>query len=115
MKIVSNHVENDRQTVQSYEPRKKNQLTFLDGANFLNILLELHADLPHHTAVLLAHLSSQKRAFGGYRLARGWHRMASRQLGHSIQFRACKQTKQVLHLSVINSNYSVSHFINCDS
>lgn len=44
-------------------------LTFLDSADFLNILLELHADLPHHTAVLLAHLSSQERAFGGLRVS----------------------------------------------
>lgn len=33
-------------------------LTLLDSTDFLNILLELHADLADHTAVLLAHLSS---------------------------------------------------------
>ncbi|TNN82175.1 hypothetical protein EYF80_007543 [Liparis tanakae] len=43
-------------------------LTFIDRADFLDVLLELHADLADHTAVLLAHLSSQKRAFGGHRL-----------------------------------------------
>lgn len=44
-------------------------LTFLDCADFLNVLLELHADLADHTAVLLAHLSSQEWAFGSHCLA----------------------------------------------
>lgn len=61
-------------------------LTFLDSADFLNILLELHTDLADHTAVLLAHLCSQKGAFGGHSLTRRWYsRMASRQLGLHLQ------------------------------
>lgn len=40
-------------------------LTFLDSAHFLNILLELHANLADDAAVLLAHLSSQEGAFRG--------------------------------------------------
>lgn len=44
-------------------------LTFLDSADFLNVLLEFHADLADHAAVLLAHLSSQEWAFGSYSLA----------------------------------------------
>lgn len=41
-------------------------LTLLDSTDFLNILLELHANLANNTAVLLAHLGSQKRAFRGH-------------------------------------------------
>lgn len=94
-------------------------LTFLDGADFLNILLELHADLADHTAVPLAHLSSQERAFGGHSLACGWQRVANRQLGLSF-LSAYTCTKSVLdsqYLSKDNpknnyTNNSHSYYIN---
>lgn len=60
--------------------------TFLDCTDFLNILLELHADLADHTTILLTHFSSQERAFRSQWLTGGWHGVASRELGLSCQF-----------------------------
>lgn len=60
--------------------------TFLDCTDFLNILLELHADLADHTTILLTHFSSQERAFRSQGLTGGWHGVASRELGLSCQF-----------------------------
>lgn len=68
-------------------------LTFLDSADFLNILLELHADLADHVAVL-TNFSSQERAFGSHCLAWGWQGVASRELGLHFLFGAyMKQSK----------------------
>lgn len=63
--------------------------TFLDCADFLNILLELHVNLTDHTTILLTHFSCQERTFRSQCLTRGWYRMASRELGLSCLFAAC--------------------------
>lgn len=68
---------------------KKKNLTFLHSADFLYILLELYANLTDYATVLLAHLSSQERAFGGLHLSRRWHRVASWQLGLHLLFGGC--------------------------
>lgn len=62
--MVSNHAEKQCSLINLFTT-----LTFLDSADFLNILFELHADLADHAAVLLAHLTSQERAFGSHCLA----------------------------------------------
>lgn len=75
------------------EKQQQKKLTFLHSADFLYILLELYANLTDYTTVLLAHLSSQERAFGGHHLSWRWHRVASWQLGLHLLFGGCKGTK----------------------
>lgn len=100
-KIVLDHIQNEG-LKQCSLIKFLTALTFLDGADFLNILLELNADLTDNTAVLLAHLSSQERAFGGHALAWGWDRVSRRQLG------AYKWTKKK---EALDFRYSIITYI----
>lgn len=70
--------------------------TFLDCADFLDILLKLHADLTDHTTILLTHFSCQERAFRSQCLTRGWYKtLASRELGLSCLFGAYIYRKKI--------------------
>lgn len=86
-----------RNNRQKHEDCGRN-LTFLDGAHFLYILLELHGNLTENSAVLLLHFSSQKGAFWGHVLALRWHGMARRQFWLLFLFRSCKRERFPVYL-----------------
>lgn len=67
-------------TQLSGEGQRQVTFTCVDCAPVLYVLWQLDAGFPHHTGVLLHHLSRQEGAFGAHRLANRGHGVARGQL-----------------------------------